>query len=411
MKKKCSFTFIIVFIILILFTNPINAGTLKVTNEHPFLINNQWIDASDLVVGDLIKTIDGKLAKITNIQDIFLKNPTKVYNLEASIFHDFVVGKDQLIVHNSDFPNFDYPPVNLEIDPNVKKQMISIGKKSIDDDRYISRGFIDKDHYFEAIRTGKNTRGGYVNDPRFTYGDIEWRQWKEAHSFLDELSKGNCKEILNEGLILEVASKMPSETVHPSVARIGKGGVTYRTSDVRCGGDIILSEDVFMVYSREAIEGFKANKLLIVEGEYASESSLLLQRLKNLNPDKIDFINANKNNLFIGEVKYSSPYKVRTLMQDLIKKYNTRIKAATTPEEIISVAADFQKDFVSIHPFINGNGRISRLLMDYVLKSKGLPHAHLENTLLDLSLSHEQWRKEVLKGITNAMDNFKCVRN
>ncbi|MBR9704333.1 hypothetical protein GOV12_02895 [Candidatus Pacearchaeota archaeon] len=100
MKKKCNITFIIVFIIIILFLQPLNASTLKVTNEHPFLINNQWIPAKNLNPGDLITTVDGKLAKITSIQDIKLTNPVKVFNLESGTFHNFVVTNQGLIVHN-----------------------------------------------------------------------------------------------------------------------------------------------------------------------------------------------------------------------------------------------------------------------------------------------------------------------
>jgi len=78
------------------------AGKLKVTQEHPFLVDDEWIPASDLEIGDELTTIDGKKVRITNIQDIETQEPFLVYNLEADPYHDFVVSEDNLVVHNSD---------------------------------------------------------------------------------------------------------------------------------------------------------------------------------------------------------------------------------------------------------------------------------------------------------------------
>jgi fido (protein-threonine AMPylation protein) len=92
-------------------------------------------------------------------------------------------------------------------------------------------------------------------------------------------------------------------------------------------------------------------------------------------------------------------------MDSLIEKYQPIIRNSRTSEEIINVAADFQRELVSIHPFRDGNGRISRLTMDYVLVSKGLPPPHIENTVFDLTASPDVWRLEVKKGIYNAIIN------
>ena len=102
MKQRGKFIlFLALFLIL---TTLVQAGELKVTQEHPFLVDNQWIPASDLQVGDILKTADGKSVRITNIQDVETEGPFPVYNLEAGIYHNFVVGLDKLIVHNSNLP-------------------------------------------------------------------------------------------------------------------------------------------------------------------------------------------------------------------------------------------------------------------------------------------------------------------
>ncbi|MBR9704166.1 hypothetical protein GOV12_02050 [Candidatus Pacearchaeota archaeon] len=107
MYKRGKIQGIVALLVLTLVVSMVSAGELKVTMEHPFLIDGSWVNASDLVVGDEISTIDGRLARITRIKDVVSDEAFKVYNLEASVFHDFVVGEDKLIVHNSNRPTFE----------------------------------------------------------------------------------------------------------------------------------------------------------------------------------------------------------------------------------------------------------------------------------------------------------------
>jgi intein/homing endonuclease len=111
MKQRGKILFLVLALafILISLSNFSQAGTLKVTEEHPFLINGSWIPASDLKVGDELTTIDGKKVRITNITDVETKEPFPVYNLEAGKYHDFVVdGGDGVgvVVHNSNNEEF-----------------------------------------------------------------------------------------------------------------------------------------------------------------------------------------------------------------------------------------------------------------------------------------------------------------
>ena len=105
-RGKILFLALAFAFIIISLSNFSQAGTLKVTEEHPFLINGSWVSASDLKVGDELTTIDGKKVRITSIEDVETKEPFPVYNLEAEVYHDFVVdGGDGLgvVVHNSNF--------------------------------------------------------------------------------------------------------------------------------------------------------------------------------------------------------------------------------------------------------------------------------------------------------------------
>ena len=58
-------------------------------------------------------------------------------------------------------------------------------------------------------------------------------------------------------------------------------------------------------------------------------------------------------------------------MNDLLKWYNTATE--DKDQSAAEVAAEFHYRFVCIHPFDDGNGRISRLLMNYHLIKNGYP--------------------------------------
>jgi Fic family protein len=78
----------------------------------------------------------------------------------------------------------------------------------------------------------------------------------------------------------------------------------------------------------------------------------------------------NSVQLSNGEMfHYADPIEVIALIQDLFDWYNAE-KNNIHP---IEVAARFHHAFVHIHPFDDGNGRISRLMVNYILMRNGLP--------------------------------------
>lgn len=57
--------------------------------------------------------------------------------------------------------------------------------------------------------------------------------------------------------------------------------------------------------------------------------------------------------------------KVPKLLEDFVRSVNEKIDDATG-NEVIKLSADVHYNFVNIHPFADGNGRTSRLLMNYI---------------------------------------------
>lgn len=68
---------------------------------------------------------------------------------------------------------------------------------------------------------------------------------------------------------------------------------------------------------------------------------------------------------------YATPEETPALMFDLVQWYNEA--AAANELSPIELAAIFHYRYIRIHPFEDGNGRIARLMVNFILKQHGWP--------------------------------------
>jgi Fic family protein len=68
---------------------------------------------------------------------------------------------------------------------------------------------------------------------------------------------------------------------------------------------------------------------------------------------------------------YASPEETPSLMGDLVEWYNTEEQKSTLSP--IELAALFHYRYIRIHPFEDGNGRLARLLVNYILLRHNYP--------------------------------------
>lgn len=68
--------------------------------------------------------------------------------------------------------------------------------------------------------------------------------------------------------------------------------------------------------------------------------------------------------------EYASPIDTPIKMAELMNWYNVSLEQKMHP---VALAAEFHHRFVLIHPFDDGNGRISRLLVNFILLRNNLP--------------------------------------
>ena len=101
----------------------------------------------------------------------------------------------------------------------------------------------------------------------------------------------------------------------------------------------------------QTVDG-KPMKRLVKVGEYKTEPNHVLTQT--------------------GETfRFAEPVETPAKMQELVEWF--RIKTASAETNPILLAAEFHYRFVLIHPFDDGNGRLARLLMNFILMKFGFP--------------------------------------
>lgn len=77
---------------------------------------------------------------------------------------------------------------------------------------------------------------------------------------------------------------------------------------------------------------------------------------------------------YLGKTEYAFWYDISEKILGLIRWYNKE-KKTMNPVEL---SARFHKRFELIHPFIDGNGRVGRLLMIFILNKNNYPMSNIE---------------------------------
>lgn len=103
-----------------------------------------------------------------------------------------------------------------------------------------------------------------------------------------------------------------------------------------------------------------------------------------------------KGNVSAGGHYFFAYDKVPSLTKQLTETIQLLLDRITTIEEKLQLAFRAHYELVTIHPFYDGNGRTSRLLMNYVLERSGLPLCVLYKE--DKALYYEALKKGQQQG-------------
>ncbi len=158
-------------------------------------------------------------------------------------------------------------------------------------------------------------------------------------------------------------------------------GNTLSADEVR----LVLTEDVVIpekrlsehVEVKDIAEAFDAmQEMLARDVELDREAILELHAICSRNLPECDRpgeLRPDQRYISNSNVLPPPPSKVAPLLEQALARSNR----STTPE----AAALFHLEFEDIHPFQDGNGRVGRLVLNYMLQEQGLPPIALKDNV------------------------------
>lgn len=179
-----------------------------------------------------------------------------------------------------------------------------------------------------------------------------------------------------------------------------------------------LREHLEAINHNEAIDFIKeiANKDIPINETVIKDIHAII--LKSIDKD-----NAGRYRsvpVMIAGSKHMPPqhFSVPQLMEDFIKEYERKEKGKLPP---VLIAAYLHYELVRIHPFIDGNGRTSRLLMNLYLLRNGYPIVNIKgdnetrykyyNALEDShnKTGHEEFNIFVAEAVRDSLKNYLSI--
>ena len=182
---------------------------------------------------------------------------------------------------------------------------------------------------------------------------------------------------LNEGILKKLESNLKTNFIYNSNAIEGNTLTLKET-------DIILRYEVTVkgksLKEHEEVKG-QEYALNFLKEVIKTNESLSLRLIRKFNALVLndDIENRGKfkksNNEILGTGFETTPYYlVEEKLTELIEKFNS-----SENNDLIMKVACFHADFEKIHPFIDGNGRMGRLLLNLELMKNGYPITVIQN--------------------------------
>ena len=175
------------------------------------------------------------------------------------------------------------------------------------------------------------------------------------------------------------------------------------------------------------IEKASANTLLTIEF-IQHINALVMSKTGSMYYTVLGDIDSSKGSFRKENVVASNRYfpnydKVEVLTTKLIEAIVCKLKTTLTVTEQLELAFDTHFDLVSIHPFYDGNGRTSRLLMNYIQLYYKLPMSFVfkedkvdyiqaledARSKEDLKPFRDFMTEQYIKFLTQEIQNYKSI--
>ena len=180
----------------------------------------------------------------------------------------------------------------------------------------------------------------------------------------------------NETLLKEIALAEIPEMVYNSNAIENSTLTLEDTEKILAGGHLERKVSVREIY--EAKNLAKLTETLLEKYTHKLTIKLILGLHKTLLTHIDDSIagrfRSGKEWVRVGNHLGANPQFVPTLMQELVDGYNQNKTAY-----FLDAIAHFHAEVETIHPFVDGNGRMGRVLINLQLMNAGLPPIIIQN--------------------------------
>ncbi|GIG68873.1 Fic family protein [Phytomonospora endophytica] len=235
------------------------------------------------------------------------------------------------------------------------------------------RRFVDREHYGPAAEAFES--GASPVPPAHRYGEPQFQDWREAAAMLDDHARSG-----------RPLTQAEVEAAHAAAAnrlrRADPGRVRGPGADVIGGGDRGLDQ-MFTALTPEQLAVLERNPHIRLAMRGADVSFSAEEAARGMEA---------------AIIVYPEGVNVQGKLDDFFRWY-TEASATMAPTDFAAAA---QRELISIHPFVDGNGRVSRLVMDHALQSHGLPPSLLDNPNLDYMISEAAWTAQVRRGVVES---------
>ena len=193
---------------------------------------------------------------------------------------------------------------------------------------------------------------------------------KVLHRQYMQLAKGN------EAVLKEITLAEIPEMVYNSNAIENSTLTLEDTEKILLGGSLDRKVNIREVF--EAKNLAKLTETLLEKNKSLLNIKLILKLHKTLLSNIDDTIagrfRRGKEWVRVSNHLGANPRFVHTLMQELVDNYNQN-----KINYFLDAVAHFHAEFETIHPFVDGNGRIGRVLINLQLMNAGFPPIIIQN--------------------------------
>jgi len=277
-------------------------------------------------------------------------------------------------------------------------------KKQAYEDELDGRRLVDADIYAQAqtdiantghfkatveyVDGGGNQQEKYQNvtQAKYAFGRQNFKNWRKAAQRLDQRAKmtvhamERAHEKASEGFLPE-AGLLRGQGMKNDV----RGNATNTDVDVGWGG-IFQVVDGNTIAQLQAIQFHGKN---LMQLDFSQEGTA---------KDHRTVAEKGRGDRWVL-VEYVPHADVMWHVNHWINDFQVGLPNAPDP---VAFAAQMQRILVSIHPFMDGNGRLTRLCMDYALRRRGLEAPILRDPGVDQSSTDAEWAQEVRDGVMRA---------